>query len=101
MEGLTLGDINQKLDTVIELLKKNKDYIGESNRQKKVKLVKVEDAALITGYKKKYIYYLTHHNSIPFHKVGHSIRFDPDELDAWMRAGRPSIINETIKKFKK
>jgi len=101
MNQIRLEEINKKLDRVISLLEKSSSSSVNIEKTNQRRLVKIEDAEIITGYKKKYIYYLTHHNSIPFHKVGHSIRFDPDELDAWMRAGRPSVINETIKKFKK
>ena len=64
------------------------------------KLVKIEQAATQTGYKKGYIYELVHRNAIPYIKRGRSVRFDPEELEAWMRADRPNIIEQTIKNLR-
>jgi len=62
--------------------------------------VKIDEAVKITGYKKGYIYELVFKNAIPYIKIGRSIRFDPEELDTWMRAGRPHILDQTIKSLK-
>jgi len=64
------------------------------------KRVKIEQAATQTGYKKGYIYELVHRNAIPYIKRGRSVRFDPEELEAWMRADRPNIIQQTIKSLR-
>lgn len=64
------------------------------------RLIKIEAAVTITGYKKGYIYELVHRNKIPYIKFGAALRFDPEELEAWMRAGRPNIIQHTIKILK-
>ncbi len=64
-------------------------------------LVKIDVAAEITGYKKGYIYELVNKNEIPFIRRGRSIRFSKDELYSWMKSGRPSIVNETIKNLQK
>ena len=64
------------------------------------KLIKVDQAAELTGYKRGYIYELIHRNAIPFIKRGRSIRFDPLELEHWMRAGRPSVIQSTINRMR-
>ncbi len=65
------------------------------------KLVKNDQAVKITGYKKGYIYELIFKNAISYIKIGRSIRFDPEELDTWMRTGRPHILDSTIKSLKK
>ena len=88
-----LDEINKKIDRLLYLVENNK-------KEARKKLVKIEEAVIITGYKKKYIYLLTHQNKIPYLKVGNSLRFDPEELEKWMKAGRPSIINEVIGKLK-
>ena len=62
-------------------------------------LIKIDEATKITGYRKGYIYELVHRNAIPYIKRGRSVRFDAKELEEWMRAGRPNIIQETIKRI--
>lgn len=64
------------------------------------KLVKIDEAAIITGYKKTYLYELVQSKGIPFIRRGRSLRFDPDELDDWMKAGRPNVIKKTISMLK-
>lgn len=49
------------------------------------KLIKIDEAAIITGYSKKYLYILVHKKIIPFYKRGKAIRFDPETLREWMR----------------
>ena len=55
------------------------------------RLIDIKGAAAITRFKPSYIYGLVHQKKIPHVKFGHSVRFDPRELDAWMRQGRPEI----------
>ena len=50
-------------------------------------------------FKPSYIYGLVHQKKIPHVKFGHSVRFDPRELDAWMRQGRPEIEKLGLKKL--
>ena len=45
------------------------------------------------------VYGLVHQKKIPHVKFGHSVRFDPRELDAWMRQGRPEIEKLGLKKL--
>ena len=40
-----------------------------------------------------------HQKKIQHVKFGHSVRFDPRELDAWMRQGRPEIEKLGLKKL--
>ena len=46
------------------------------------------------------LYNLVNKNKIPFHKVGRSIRFDPEELQLWMKKDRPEIVKLGIRKLK-
>ncbi len=97
--------LNERLDRLENLFinfteKILKKEETESPNVKQPKLVKIDEAARITGYKKGYIYELIFRNAIPHIKRGRSIRFDPEELDAWMRSGRPHILNQTIKALK-
>lgn len=81
---------------------KNKIELSDNNKEAYIKtnLIKIDDAAKITGYSKNYIYDLIHKKSIPFIKIGRSIRFDCEELEAWVRSGRPDIFAETINRLK-
>lgn len=97
--------LNQRLERLENLFVNFTEKIlsKESTQQNIVqpKLVKIDEAVKITGYKKGYIYELIFKNAIPYIKIGRSIRFDPQELDTWMRAGRPHILDSTIKSLKK
>lgn len=64
------------------------------------KLVKLKEASEFTGFEKKYIYNLVNQNAIPFIRVRKSLRFDLEELDAWMRAGKPKIVDLGLRKLK-
>lgn len=63
------------------------------------RLIDIKGAAAITRFKPSYIYGLVHQKKIPHVKFGHSVRFDPRELDAWMRQGRPEIEKLGLKKL--
>lgn len=97
--------INQRLERLENLFVNftekilSKEFTEQNIGQPK--LVKIDEAVKITGYKKGYIYELIFKNAIPYLKIGRSIRFDPEELNAWMRAGSPNILDTTIKSFKK
>ncbi len=59
-------------------------------------LIKIKEAESETGFKKGYIYELVSKKAIPFHKCGHSLRFSRTELKDWIRAGRPSILQQAV-----
>ncbi len=86
-------NLNQSLPTNVE-----KDRNLEDDD-----LVLVGEAAKITKYKEKYIYELKRKNHIPYHTQanGRGLRFSRKELEAWIRAGRPKIIDETIRNLSK
>lgn len=97
----------ENIENRLDKLEKILTNLGEAMFQKhepthepQNKLIKIDQAVALTGYKKGYIYELVHRNAIPFIKRGRSVRFDPTELEAWMRADRPNIIQETIKRLK-
>jgi excisionase family DNA binding protein len=46
----------------------------------------VGEVADLLSISRSTVYRLTDSNSIPFVKIGSSIRFDPDELKAWLVA---------------
>jgi len=94
--------ITEKL-TVIEslLLKLNQPVIIEQKKEDEEDLVKISTASKITGYKSGYLYELVSKEEIPYIRRGRSIRFSKVELHAWMNAGRPSIVKETIRSLQK
>lgn len=94
--------LEQKLDKLEKILSNIGQVIITQKEEVPLKpknLIKIDEATKITGYRKGYIYELVHRNAIPYLKRGRSVRFDPIELEEWMRAGRPNIIQETIKRI--
>lgn len=98
MENNILEDLYKKIEDIHKIVSTFKD---KQNSNITTDLIKIEDAAIITGYSKIYLYELVHRKTIPFIKKGRAIRFDKNELEDWMRAGRPNIFKETIKSLKK
>ena len=59
-------------------------------------IIKIAEAETETGFKKGYIYELVSKKAIPYHKVGNSLRFSRNELRAWIKAGRPAILQQAV-----
>ena len=51
-------------------------------------LIDIKDAAAIFKLKVSYLRGLVFRNEIPFYKIGALVRFDRQEVDAWMRSKR-------------
>lgn len=92
-----LDNIEKKVSDVVNMLQEKNSPILDTAIDER--LVKIERAAEITGYKKGYLYELVYKNAIPYVRVNRSIRFDPVELDKWMRAGRPHILKDLIRNY--
>lgn len=92
-----LDDIEKKMSEVVDMLQKKDSSIPKTVIDEK--LVKIDRAAEITGYKKGYLYELVFKNAIPYIRINRSIRFDPEELERWMRAGRPKVLNDLIRNY--
>lgn len=45
------------------------------------------------GVNERHIRRLVHERRIPFIKWGHLLRFDPDEIDAWLADARVPVDN--------
>ncbi len=61
----------------------------------KFSFLTVEQVCSILNYTKSYVYQLTHRREIPFYKPrGGKLLFDPDELKAWVAAGKVSTVGE-------
>jgi len=50
-----------------------------------MKLVDVKTVAEMLGVKEKTVYDWTHRRLMPYHKVGRLLRFDPDEIERWVK----------------
>ena len=57
----------------------------------------IDDASLLTGLSKSYIYKLTSSRQIPYYKKSKMIYFDKEELDKWMLSNRIKTQEETEK----
>ena len=51
-------------------------------------LLTVEDAAIELGTPVRFVRRLIHERRIRFHKIGKYVRIDPEDLAAFIRAGR-------------
>jgi len=100
MDEKALNYLRERVDSIFQIVSQLQKNAERPKALVKTNLIKVEDAMIITGYSKIYIYELIHKQAIPFIKRGRSVRFDKEELENWMRAGRPNIFKETIKSLK-
>lgn len=103
MNNLKLEDLKAKplfTLTVEEFMK-----LQESERIEKPKqtylsdIIGIEEAVLLTGYKKSTLYRKTSTNAIPFHKRSNKVVFKRSELEAWMLENRQDTIEERVKKL--
>lgn len=92
-ETTTKDDYKQLLDNQQKILKKQ-DEITKLALLGSKAFYSLDEAALYTGYKPSYIYKLTCHHLIPFHKPnGQKLVFSRTELEEWM-SGRSQISKE-------
>lgn len=78
----------------------DKDKKGNGGKDGKQKLAKIphlltiREVAELLAVTERHIRRLVHERRIPYVKWGHLIRFDPDEIAAWLdRARRPDEGN--------
>ena len=50
--------------------------------------ITVQDVALITALSVKTVYKYVELGKMPFYRVNRNIRFDPEEVDKWVREGK-------------
>ena len=62
-------------------------------------LVKIDEISKICKYAKSYVYELVRKDKIPVQRIGRSLRFDPQEVKAWINAGRPALLELGIKQL--
>ncbi len=46
------------------------------------------------GLKKTYLRDLRHQNRIPYIKIGRLVRYDPVELEQWLRSGQSAVTKK-------
>lgn len=62
-------------------------------------ILKIAEVAKLTGYKPGYIYELVSKRAIPFHKVRNSLRFSKKEVEAWIKADRPNLLQKAVERL--
>lgn len=62
-------------------------------------IIGIEEAVILTGYKKSTLYQKTSRHTIPFHKRSNKIVFKRSELEAWMLENRQETIDEQLKRL--
>ncbi len=75
-----MGNIHGKADTLIE------------NTGGRLALT-VNEAAAALGLSSKYIYKLVYLRRIPHVKLGRSVRFLPEDLQAWLKKRRATYVS--------
>lgn len=61
-------------------------------RQRQLRLLDVPTTADRLGVSVRYVRRLVAERRIPYIKLGHLLRFDPDEVDAWVDQARVSQL---------
>ena len=54
----------------------------------------LEEAAKYLKIRKSTLYDLARKGSIPAHKMGREWRFDAEELDEWLKAGKLALLEQ-------
>ena len=63
-----------------------------TTRQPPRTLIDVPVTAARLGVSVRYVRRLVAERRLPYYKLGHLLRFDPDEVDAWLDRARVSEI---------
>ena len=54
-------------------------------------LITVDELCRLLKLKKSRVYYLTHIEQIPHYKIGQNLRFDPREIEEWLKRKHTEI----------
>ncbi len=74
--------------------KKDEDKDGKRRVARIPHLLTIKEVAELLAVTERHIRRLVHERRIPYVKWGHLVRFDPDEIAAWLdRARRPDQGN--------
>ena len=72
---------------------------GQPNPIPVSEIIGIEEAVLLTGYKKSTLYRKTSTKTIPFHKRDNKVVFLRTELENWMLENRQETIEEKSEKL--
>lgn len=90
----------EKLDSIMNQLNQLTQSVNKLCQSQELEtnndLVDIKQAARLTGFKTSYIYELKMKGTIPFFKVGKSLRFSKIELQNWIKANRSSILQQGV-----
>jgi excisionase family DNA binding protein len=75
-------------ETELQQLNARLDRIESVARLYAKDVLRVEEAALFTGFSVGYIYNLTSRKAIPYYKQGQAVFFKKADLEAWMTEHR-------------
>ncbi len=53
-------------------------------------LITIKDLSMILRVKQSTLYSWVHNGTIPFHKLNGLVRFNPDEIEAWVNSSKPA-----------
>ena len=85
---------------IIKLVKMEEKIIEQLNRIERNSLLaaknvlNMDDAVLITGLSRSYLYSLTSKAEIPHYKQANKVYFDRAELEAWLKENRIATSSE-------
>lgn len=85
---------------IIKLVKMEEKIIEQLNRIERNSLLaaknvlNMDDAVLITGLSRSYLYSLTSKAEIPHYKQANKVYFDRTELEAWLKENRIATSSE-------
>lgn len=83
----------------LEEIKDQLDRIERNTLLASKKVLTFEDAALLTGLSRSYLYKLTSTNQIPHYKPsGKQLYFDREEIESWLKQNRVETVEETDRK---
>lgn len=55
-------------------------------------LLTIDEVCIMLNFKRGYVYELAMKGKIPCYRVGRSLRFSKTELEQWIKAGRPDVM---------
>ncbi len=90
-----INKMNNSNGNQIECLEKRLDNIERYSIIAAKTMITIEEAAIITGLSKSWLYKATCNHTIPYYKPnGKTIYFDRGELDSWMKQNRIATKDE-------
>lgn len=85
---ITLEQVNARLERIEGVLSEIRaGLVGKET-------LTMDEAVVLTGYKKSFLYKLTSTKAIPHYKRGRKIVFDRDELNAWIKSNKVKSEDE-------